>query len=56
MYKFDKQQQYIVHKAYVGEPQITTPDKKPKKGDLTDEQKEANKQLSSIKIYIKYII
>jgi hypothetical protein len=54
--KFDFQQAFIGDKAYVGESQITTPQKKPKNGQLTDEQKEENKLLSSRRIFVEHLI
>ncbi|NEQ88220.1 MAG: transposase family protein, partial [Moorea sp. SIO2I5] len=44
--KFDDQQVFSGDKAYIGESQIITPSKKPKKGELTDSQKADNKLLS----------
>ena len=39
-YKFDEKQRFSGDKAYVSEPQIRTPKKKPKNGELTQEEKE----------------
>jgi hypothetical protein len=46
----------IGDKAYVGEAQISTPSKKPKNGELTTEEKEENKKLSSRRIYVEHLI
>jgi hypothetical protein len=54
--KFDKRQLFCGDKAYVGEDQITTPQKKPKGGELTKEQKESNKVCSSKRIYVEHLI
>jgi hypothetical protein len=54
--KFDSQQAFSGDKAYVGESQITTPQKKPKNGQLTEEQKEENKTLSSKRIFVEHLI
>lgn len=56
LYKFDNKQQFIGDKAYVGETQIKTPDKKPKKGELTELQKQVNKELSSNRIFVEHLI
>lgn len=54
--QFHPQQRLIGDKAYVGEAQITTPNKKPKKRELTAEQKEKNKDISSIRIFVEHLI
>lgn len=54
--KLHPQQRLIGDKAYLGEAQITTPDKKPKQGKLTVEQKEKNRDLSSIRIFVEHLI
>jgi len=36
--------------GYIGEKQISTPHKKPKKGELTDQQKQENKEFSANRI------
>lgn len=54
--KFEPEQQLIGDKAYVGETQIVTPSKKPKNGELTNDQKEENKTLSSRRIYVEHLI
>ncbi|WP_324282146.1 transposase family protein [Cyanobacterium aponinum UTEX 3221] len=54
--KFDEKQKFSGDKAYVGEPQIRTPKKKPKNGELTQEEKEQNKEISSERIFVEYLI
>lgn len=54
--KFDKQQTFIGDKAYKGESAIITPHKKPKKGEITPEQKQENKDLSSQRIGVEHLI
>lgn len=54
--KFGMDQRFKGDKAYVGEPQIITPKKKPKKGVLTQEEKEENKKISSVRIFIEHLI
>lgn len=53
---FHPQQKLIGDKAYVGEAQISTPDKKPKQGELTVKQKEQNKSISSQRIFVEHLI
>lgn len=53
---FHPQQKLIGDKAYIGETQITTPDKKPKQRELTTEQQEQNKSLSSKRIFVEHLI
>ncbi|MGB7518239.1 MAG: transposase family protein [Spirulinaceae cyanobacterium] len=54
--RLDKKQQFLADKAYIGEESITTPCKKPKKGELTDRQKESNRRLSSRRIGVEHLI
>ncbi len=54
--KFDEKQKFSGDKAYVGEPQIRTPKKKPKNGELTQEEKEKNKEISSERIFVEHLI
>jgi IS5 family transposase len=54
--EFDPKQTFSGDKAYLGEPQIRTPTKKPKNGTLTDEQHQANKDLSSERIFVEHLI
>ena len=53
---FHPEQRLIGDKAYVGEPQITTPYKKPKKQELSKSQKAENKALSSERIFVEHLI
>lgn len=53
---FHPQQKLTGDKAYVGESQISTPKKKPKQGELTVEQKEKNKTISSQRIFVEHVI
>ena len=55
-YKFDEKQRFSGDKAYVSEPQIRTPKKKPKNGELTQEEKEKNKEISSERIFVEHLI
>ena len=54
--KFDEKQQFKGDKAYIGEPQILTPTKKPKKGELTKTQKQNNRVLSQGRIFVEHLI
>lgn len=54
--RFSPQQQFAGDKAYLGEEAITTPHKKPPKAQLTDEQRAANRILSSRRIFIEHLI
>lgn len=56
LYKFKKEQLFCGDKAYIGEEQIRTPKKKPKGGELTEEEKEKNKVCSSKRIYVEHLI
>jgi hypothetical protein len=69
---FSVEQTFSGDKAYVGDNQITTPEKKPKNGELTSSQKEVrperpcrthrkahleeNKKLSSQRIFVEHMI
>ncbi|WP_293123861.1 transposase family protein [Moorena sp. SIO4G3] len=53
---FSQEQKFSGDKAYVGEAQIKTPIKKPKKGELTAQQKEENKQFSSLRVCVEHVI
>jgi len=53
---FNTGQKFQGDKAYVGEPSIKTPTKKPKKGELTTSQKEKNKELASERIFVEHLI
>ncbi len=54
--KFSKTQKFSGDKAYIGEEQIKTPAKKPKGGELTQSQKETNKEISSERIFVEHLI
>jgi len=54
--EFAANQKFKGDKGYIGEVQIETPQKKPKKQELTPEQKEKNKQLSAQRIVIEHVI
>lgn len=56
LHRFDSQQSFSGDKAYIGESQITTPQKKPRNGELTEQQKEDNKVLSSKRIFVEHLI
>ncbi|WP_414579085.1 transposase family protein [Anabaena sp. CCY 9402-a] len=52
----DTKQRFLGDKAYIGEALITTPDKKPKKAELSETQKSENKKLSSRRIFVEHLI
>jgi hypothetical protein len=54
--KFSQQQQFDGDKAYVGGQNMKTPHKKPKNRELTEEQKEWNKEFSSSRIFIEHLM
>ena len=55
--KFDPDQKFIGDKAHQGESaSIIIPQKKPKNGQLTADQKQANKQLSCSRIGVEHMI
>ena len=54
--RFDSKQKFSGDKAYEGEECIKTPKKKPKKQELTPEQKEKNKELAAVRIFVEHII
>lgn len=54
--KFAENQKFKGDKAYEGEKNITIPKKKPKNGELTAEEKEENKAISSVRIFIEHLI
>lgn len=53
---FDPKQKFKGDLAYIGEELIKTPIKKPRKKELTDEQKEQNKKFSSKRIFVEHRI
>jgi hypothetical protein len=55
-HKFTDEQQFEGDKAYVGATQMTTPYKKPRKGELTEQQKAENKIFSSKRIFVEHLI
>ncbi|MDZ7957835.1 MAG: transposase family protein [Aulosira sp. DedQUE10] len=54
--KYAAEQSFKGDKAYVGGSNISTPHKKPRKGELTAEQKAENKVFSSNRIFVEHII
>ncbi|EAZ90146.1 transposase [Crocosphaera chwakensis CCY0110] len=54
--KFKINQTFSGDKAYIGETQITTPHKRTKNGELTENQIEENKALSSNRIFVEHLI
>lgn len=54
--KFHNEQNFAGDKAYKGDPQIRTPHKKPKKQELTLNQKQENKEFSSQRIFVEHLI
>lgn len=55
-HKFTDEQQFEGDKAYIGATQMTTPHKKPRKGELTEQQKAENKIFSSKRIFVEHLI
>ena len=53
---FDSNQRFKGDKGYQGEPSVKTPTKKPKKGELTQSQKQKNKQMASDRIFVEHLI
>lgn len=47
---------FIGDKAYVGRANTTTPHKRPRKGELTDEQKAFNRILSQRRVFVEHVI
>ena len=47
---------FLGDKAYVGRGNTTTPHKKPKGGELTQVQKDFNKQVSQKRVYVEHVI
>ena len=54
--KFDEKQKFTGDKAYQGEELMKTPTKKPRKQELTSEQKEKNKERASERIFVEHLI
>lgn len=53
---FDSRQKFQADKAYEGEKSIKTPNKKPKKRELTPKELEKNKELASERIFVEHLI
>lgn len=54
--KFENGQVFEGDKGYQGGENITTPQKKPRQGELTAKQKSENKKLSSHRIFVEHVI
>lgn len=54
--KFNPNQKFKGDKAYIGASRTTTPHKKPKKQELSLEQKEENKKISANRIFVEHLI
>jgi hypothetical protein len=54
--KFNIEQKFTGDKGYQGGLNIKTPQKKPRGKELTDLQKDANKEISSDRIYVEHVI
>ena len=54
--KFDSTQKFKGDKAYIGEKNVTTPRKKPRKRELSEIQKQENKAFSSNRLIIEHLI
>jgi hypothetical protein len=54
--KFDSAQKFKGDKAYIGEKNVTTPHKKPRKRELSEIQKQENQIFSRIRIIIEHLI
>lgn len=54
--KFQREQKFTGDKGYQGGMNIKTPQKKPKGKELTEQQKEGNKVISSQRIYVEHVI
>jgi DDE superfamily endonuclease/Helix-turn-helix of DDE superfamily endonuclease len=54
--KFQSEQKFTGDKGYQGGMNIKTPQKKPKGKELTEQQKEGNKIISSQRIYVEHVI
>ncbi|MHC5756176.1 MAG: transposase family protein, partial [Nostoc sp.] len=55
-HKFIATQKFLGDKAYIGDDAITTPHKKPKNTEISELQKQENKQLSSRRIFVEHLI
>ena len=54
--KLHSEQECMGDKAYIGVDRMTTPHKKPKKKELTEEQREENKVISGKRIFIEHLM
>ena len=54
--KFATSQKFKADKGYIGESQIETPHKKPKIQELSPDQKQENKKISTQRIVVEHII
>ncbi|MEG4944715.1 transposase family protein [Microcoleus sp. F4-D5] len=54
--QFCDHQKFKGDKGYIGEKQISTPHKKPNKGELSDQQKQENKEFLANRIYVEHMI
>lgn len=54
--KFSEQQKFRGDTGYIGEDQIATPHKRPKKKKLTKQQKEENTKFAQKRIYVEHVI
>jgi hypothetical protein len=50
------EQEFMGDKAYIGAERMTTPHKKPRKKELTDEQRAENKVISGKRIFIEHLM
>ena len=53
---FAPEQKFKGDLSYIGEASIATPHKKPRKQQLTPEQKQENKEFSSARVFVEHII
>lgn len=54
--KFSDQQKFRGDTSYIGESQISTPHKKPKRQELSAQQKEENTEYARKRIYVEHMI
>jgi hypothetical protein len=54
--KFRERQLFIGDKAFVGAENVITPFKKPKNGDLTEEEEGINKFVSAERVCVEHVI
>lgn len=53
---FDSNQRFKGDKGYQREPSVKTPTKKPKKGELSQSQKNKNLEMASDRIFVEHLI